>query len=374
MPRQPTQNRSNAKPQPRRKPVGKKPGAKPTARPTATTTTKRKPSPARPTATKTTRPAPAKKTANASVPPGTIRLHKLLADAGIASRRDCEVLITQGRVAVNGKTVSKLPAWADPDTDKVKVDGKPIKPHIHGKQDSVYVLVHKPRHVVSTTSDPQGRKCVTELVDLPKKRLFPVGRLDVESTGLMLLTNDGELANRLAHPRYEVTKQYQASVRGHVSEEDLKKLKNGLYLAHTKNPHAQKYARDTRSRAQGPAHAVANAYANKTDADKTGGAVNTKLASMARVELIGYSRDKAHGQRTNLAITLREGQNREIRRMLARLGYKVRRLKRIAIGPIKITGLGLGQWRPLTSREVNMLRKTAGIETRPAKRSVAEKR
>jgi len=344
------------RPQPRRKPTGAKPAAN-AARPTATTT-KRNTGPARPATTKTTRPATRKP---ANTPPGTIRLHKLLADAGVASRRDCEVLITQGRVSVNGKTVATLPAWADPAADKIKVDGKPIKPQVHGKQDSVYVLVHKPRHVVSTTSDPQGRKCVTDLVDLPtpkKIRLFPVGRLDAESTGLMLLTNDGELANRLAHPRYEVSKQYQASVRGHVSEEDLKKLKDGLYLAHTKNP----------------IHRMGNAGKADAYANKTGGAVNTKLASMARVQLIGYSRDKARGQRTNLAITLREGQNREIRRMLARLGYKVRRLKRTAIGPIKITGLGLGQWRPLTSREVNMLRKTAGIETRPAKRSVSEKR
>lgn len=349
MPRQPTPQPAQPKPRPRgrRKPTGAKSSATPTA-----TTTKRN--------TSSPRPAAAKKNANTPAPPGTIRLHKLLADAGVASRRDCEALITQGRVAVNGKTVSKLPAWADPTADKIKVDGKPIRSQPHTKQDSVYVLVHKPRHVVSTTSDPQGRKCVTELVDLPKKRLFPVGRLDAESTGLMLLTNDGELANRLAHPRYEVSKQYHASVRGHVTDEDLKKLKEGLYLAHTKNP-----MRNSKP------HTIADAHANKTKG--TGGAVQTKLAAMARVDLIGYSRDKARGQRTNLAITLREGQNREIRRMLARLGYKVRRLKRTAIGPIKITGLGLGQWRPLTGREVNMLRKTAGIETRLAKRSVTRK-
>ena len=369
MPRQPTKKRTPPSPRPRTQSRRKPTGAKAVTKSTA----KHNTSPARPAAKESTRPA-TKKSVNTPQAQGKIRLHKLLADAGVASRRDCEELITQGRVAVNGKTVATLPAWADPATDKIKVDGKPIKSQPRTKQDSVYVLVHKPRHVVSTTSDPQGRKCVTELVDLPKttpnKRLFPVGRLDAESTGLMLLTNDGELANRLAHPRYEVSKQYHASVRGHVTDEDLKKLKEGLYLAHAKTPHAKGRVN---TRAKGPAHIVADAHANKTGVTGKSGGIQTKLASMAKVQLIGYSRDKARGQRTNLAITLREGQNREIRRMLARLGYKVRRLKRTAIGPIKITGLGLGQWRPLTGREVTMLRKTAGMGMRPAKRSVTTK-
>lgn len=249
----------------------------------------------------------------------------------MASRRACELLISQGRVAVNGQVVTTLPAWADPATDRVEVDGKPIRiqqPDHHRR--GVYVIVNKPRHVVTTTHDPHGRRCVMDLVDLPA-RLFPVGRLDAESTGLLLLTNDGDLANRLTHPSYEVPKQYQVSVRGRVTEEDLQTLKEGLYLAHQ----------------------------NRSAPAKTKG-IQTKLASMAQVKLIGYSRDAAKGDRTNLAVTLREGQNREIRRLLARLGFKVRRLQRVAIGPISVKGLGPAHWRHLTPKELTELRKAAG--------------
>jgi len=276
------------------------------------------------------------------------RLQKVLAEAGVASRRDCESLITKGSITVNGQLVTLMPAWADPEADRIEVDGRPIRrlsrhKKSHKKQ---YVVVHKPRNVVSTSSDPDGRPCVTGLVDLPT-RLFPVGRLDADSSGLMLLTNDGELTNRLTHPRYEVPKQYLVSVRGRVTEDDLKNLKQGIYLAHAK-------ATSKKRRPPG---------------------AGAKLASMARVKLIGYSRDRAHGDRTNLMVTLREGQNREIRRMLAKLGHKVRRLERVGIGPIKLKGLAPGQWRLLTGREVSMLQKAAGIwsakKPRPASGATA---
>jgi len=257
------------------------------------------------------------------------RLHKVLAAAGVASRRACEALIAKGSVVVNGQLVTTLPTWVNPETDRIEVDGHLIARTRARRPKKQYVLINKPRHVVSTCQDPEGRRCVTDLVDLPT-RLFPVGRLDAESSGLMLLTNDGLLSSRLSHPRYEVAKQYQVSVRGHVNQTSLQALRKGIYLAHLKSLRA-------------------------------GNGDSAKRASAAEVKLIGYSRDRSHGERTNLLVTLREGQNREIRRMLARLGHKVRRLQRTAIGPINIKGLAVGQWRYLTGRETNMLYRVAGL-------------
>ncbi len=267
-----------------------------------------------------------------------IRLQKVLAEAGVASRRDCESLITAGRVTVNGKPVTALPAWVAPEHDRVEVDGQPL-PRPSRKRTATkktYLLLHKPRRVLCTNRDPQGRRTVIDLVASTEggpaiaKRLFPVGRLDADSTGLILLTNDGQLANRLTHPRYEVAKQYRASVRGKLTEGDVQRLQRGLYLAHQASADAKP--------------------------------VRVKRAAMASVKLLGHTRDRARGDRTNLLITLREGQNREIRRMLARLGHKVRRLQRIAIGPLKLKGLAVGEWRCLTASEVKRLYKAAGLE------------
>ena len=262
------------------------------------------------------------------------RLQKIMARAGVASRRDCESLIAQGHVTVNHHLVTSLPIWVDPTIDRIAVNGHLIKRPDSTAKTNVYVAVNKPRGVVSTSRDPEKRPCVIELVDLPT-RLFPVGRLDADSTGLILLTNDGKLANRLTHPRYEITKQYHVSVRGHITAKDLQTLKKGLYLAHTKR--------------------------SCTPRDKRDQTIQTKLASMARVKLIGYGRGSGLGDRTNLAVTLKEGQNREIRRMLARLGYKVRRLERIKVGPIQVKGLAMGQWRLLSSREINLLKRITGL-------------
>ncbi|NBC10471.1 MAG: pseudouridine synthase [Planctomycetes bacterium] len=259
-----------------------------------------------------------------------IRLQKAMAEAGVASRRECEAMITEGRVTVNGKTVAALPAWVDPAEDRVEVDGRPIQKKTRksltgGAHKPVYLLVNKPRNVISTSDDPEGRPTVLDLVDMPmKQRLFAVGRLDADSTGLLLLTNDGELANRLTHPRYEVTKRYRVVVRGRIEEGDLARLRKGLLLAHDR-----------------------------------GGKV--KRAAMESVRIVKRQTDRTQGDKTLLEITLAEGQNREIRRLLARVGLKVRRLERTAIGPLKLKGLARGQWRRLDAKELGMLRKAAGL-------------
>ncbi|MEX0887327.1 MAG: pseudouridine synthase [Phycisphaeraceae bacterium] len=258
-----------------------------------------------------------------------IRLQKAIANAGIASRRDSEQLIEQGRVHVNGQAVTELPAFVDPVTDRIAVDGRELpRPRKTSRPETAhtYIILHKPRGVISTTDDPQGRATVTDLVKAPgAARLYPVGRLDADSAGLILLTDDGELANRLTHPRYGVAKRYEVSVRGHVTQEQVQRLRDGLILVDRK------------------------------------GAPAAKRAAAERVVILGYERDRTRGDRTALAITLREGQNREIRRLLARLGYKVRRLKRVAIGPISLKGLATGEHRRLTGSERNALRRAAGL-------------
>ncbi len=281
---------------------------------------------------------------------GAVRLHKVLAEAGVASRRQCESMIEQGRVSVNGSPVTTLPAWVDPRGDRVEVDGQQVmgigpsrRPRANAAEVGgrrVWVALNKPRRVISTSHDPQGRRTVTDLVDLPKalaKRVYPVGRLDADSGGLILLTNDGEAANRLTHPRYGVAKRYRVSVRGRLAPEDLERLKRGLYLA-------------DRAGARGGARGAVRA-----------GNESAKRARMAQVRMIGFHRDRARGDQTQLMVTLHEGQNREIRRMLARLGHKVRRLERVAMGPITVKGLAAGQWRLLRGPEVQALRHAAGL-------------
>lgn len=259
-----------------------------------------------------------------------IRLQKVLADAGVASRRQCEELILAGQVRVNGRLVTGMPAWVDPVKDKITVDGKTMRRTVRGlgSDRKVYVMLNKPRRVITTSHDPQGRKTVIDMIDLPDApRLFPVGRLDADSSGLILLTNDGDLAQQLTHPSYEVTKEYHVSIKGRLTDEDVQILKRGLFL--------------TSPRRKSPALAA-------------GGA---KRASMQEVKRLGYGRGKTGNERTRLAVTLAEGQNREIRRMMARLGFNVRRLERVAIGPVRLKGLGSGQWRLLTGREVGMLKR-----------------
>ena len=221
-----------------------------------------------------------------------------MANAGIASRRESEQLIEDGRVTVNGERITQLPAWVDPFEDRVEVDGEPlIKPKKSSKTfasaGKMYVMVHKPRGVLSTNDDPEGRRRLLDLIDpsaVPRGvRLFPVGRLDADSTGLILMTNDGELTHRLTHPSFGVTKRYLVSVKGRLVEDDLKKLRKGLVLADPK--------------------------AGKPESPKAG--KPGKKASMESVSVLRHEVDRTRGDRTTLAVTLTEGQNREIRRLLA---------------------------------------------------------
>ena len=283
-----------------------------------------------------------------------------MASAGVAARRDCEQIIQQGRVTVNHKLVAELPAWVDPSDDAIEVDGVLINPKATFAQDSrrqageargqhvmltqgrptketpqlpwsqrTYIMLNKPRRVISTTDDPDGRTHVLDLVGANfQARLFPVGRLDADSSGLILLTDDGELANRLTHPRYGVAKQYRVSVKGRFKDKDIDKLRDGLYLA----------ARH--------------------------GDTPAKRAAMDDVRVLRREKDQKRGDRSTLLITLSEGQNREIRRMLSRLGYKVRRLRRVAIGPLQLKGLASGEWRTLRKAEVRMLYKASGLDVR----------
>ncbi|KAA5544326.1 pseudouridine synthase [Roseiconus nitratireducens] len=230
------------------------------------------------------------------------RLQRLLAAAGFGSRRQCETLIEEGRVEVDGAIVSKLGTTVDPQSSKVRVDGVPLRP-----QKLVYYAVNKPTGVLSTNSDPRGRNRVIDLVP-NSERVFPVGRLDQSSQGLMLLTNDGDLAQQLAHPKYGVRKVYRVTVAGKIDSETMRNMRKGIYIAE--------------------------------------GFVKVEGAKIL----------KARARATELEITLREGKNREIRRILARLGHKVQVLRRIAIGPLRLGDVPAGAYRELTRDEVRRLR------------------
>jgi len=261
------------------------------------------------------------------------RLQKVLAKAGVASRRHCETLIREGRITVNNEPVADLPAWVDPARDRIKLDGKPLRNLDARRQHpATYIILHKPRRVITTTDDPEGRTAVNDLIDQKlKARVFPVGRLDADSTGLVLLTDDGELAHRLTHPSYEVPKEYLVTVRGRLEDHDIAKLRQGLLL---------------------------------TDQSSHATQGKVKRAAMEQIRIVGREKDRTHGDRTRLSITLREGQNREIRRLLERRGVKVRRLKRLALGPLRLKRLPAGQWRCLTDREAQALKRSAGLRSR----------
>ncbi len=264
-----------------------------------------------------TRPARAQRTPGPNAEKGE-RLQKVLAQAGLGSRRACEEFILQGRVTVDGKTVKELGARVDPDRAAIALDGEKLKAERH-----VYYAVHKPKGYVSTNEDPAGRPRVVDLLPEVPERVYTVGRLDEESTGLMLLTNDGQLANKLAHPRYGVEKIYRAVVAGAPSPEVLDRLTEGVWLS------------DGKVRAR-------------------------------RARVIG-----ARGEATVLELVLAEGKKREIRRMLAKFGHKVMTLTRIAIGPITLKGIPVGDARPLTRIEVDQLRKVAsGMALAPSPRDL----
>jgi 23S rRNA pseudouridine2605 synthase len=246
-----------------------------------------------------------------SASPKKQRLQKVLAAAGIGSRRQCEELIRTGRIEVDRAVVTQLGTTVDPEHQEIRVDGVLLS-----WSKRAYYAVHKPRGVVTTHRDPAGRPRVIDLVPSTPERLFPVGRLDLHSDGLILLTNDGELANQLTHPRYEVEKTYRVLVAGVPTPEVLAKLQRGVYLAEGR----------------------------------------------ARVHHVQVK--KRQRKSTLLEMTLREGRNREIRRVLARVGHKVLHLTRIAVGPVRLGNLAPGAHRKLTHGEVEELRQA--VHRRPA--------
>jgi 23S rRNA pseudouridine2605 synthase len=249
------------------------------------------------------------------------RLQKVLAEAGVGSRRACEELIEAGEVTVNGHVVRTLPAWVDPARDHIKVHGRLIAPG----EKLLYIMLYKPRGVVCTNRDPEGRRRAIDLVKhRSRPRLYPVGRLDADSSGLLLLTNDGELANRLTHPRYGVPKVYEVTVAGSLDEDAVKRLEAGVFLSDRYASKGKKPGRKTRR---------------------------------SRLTLLKRGRD-----RTLLLMELREGRNREVRRMMLRVGHKVKKLRRVRMGPLKLTGLRAGQWRELMPKELAALRKAARSE------------
>ena len=231
------------------------------------------------------------------------RLQKVLAAAGVDSRRNCEELILRGTVRVNRKVVDELPAFVDPETDVITVDGRTIRPAT-----KVYFLLNKPKGVICTNSDPEGRKRAIDLVQT-RERIFCVGRLDTETAGVIILTNDSELTNRLSHPRYELPKTYVVGIRGPITGEQVEKLKGGVWLAE----------------------------------GKTGRALVKVVRSGHEDSLI--------------EVTIRQALNRQVRRMLAKVGLHVKTLTRTRIGKLDAKGLGIGKSRPLTKAEVAFLKK-----------------
>ena len=230
------------------------------------------------------------------------RIQKIMASRGVASRRASEELILQGRVTCNGQ-VCGLGDRADPEKDTILVDGRPLP----STPDAIYILLHKPRGYVTTLSDEKGRKNVSQLVSDCPQRVYPVGRLDMDSEGLLLLTNDGELANHLMHPSHVVDKVYQVWVQG-FSPEGLERLSQPIEL---------------------------DGY---------------------RIRKPNVKCQKRTGDKALLQITIHEGRNRQIRRMCAIAGMEVQRLKRIREGSLSLGQLPLGKWRYLTQEEVKALR------------------
>ena len=247
-----------------------------------------------------------------------VRLQKVLAAAGIASRRACEVLISEGRVEVNSEIVVEQGRRVDPERDVIRVDGARIPP----PQRHRYLVLNKPRGVVATMHDPEGRRTVADLLVEPSgrrtastgsarkvknERLFHVGRLDTDTEGLLILTNDGDFAHRLAHPSYQVPKTYIAEVAGLVGEQTLSRLRRGITLE------------------DGPVRPS-----------------SVKIVTTA-------------GDKTLLKITIQEGRNRIVRRTMEAVGHPVRRLSRIAIGPVRLGNLKVGEYRDLTREELGGL-------------------
>jgi 23S rRNA pseudouridine2605 synthase len=234
---------------------------------------------------------------------GLVRLHKLLAQSGIASRRKCEELMLAGLVVVDGEVVTRLGTKVDPRTAVIRVDGKRLPP----VSEHVYLALNKPRGIVSTMSDPEGRRTLQDLVSGRPERLFHVGRLDTDTSGLILLTNDGDFAHRMAHPSYEVDKTYVAEVEGEVAKATVRTLLEGVTLD------------------DGP-------------------------VTVSKARVVTSARGKSI-----VELVIHEGRNRIVRRLLDHAGHPVRRLTRTAIGPVTLGQLRSGELRDLTLDELGEL-------------------
>lgn len=246
-----------------------------------------------------------------------IRIHKFLSAQGVASRRAVEQMLLEGRITVNDKLPARLPCMVTPGKDNIRVDGRLVSNRPAGK---VYYLLNKPKGVVCTQSDPQGRPKAVDLVPKTPTRVYCAGRLDADSTGIIVVTNDGELTKLLTHPRYGVPKTYVVEVDGHVAGEQVDKLKAGGWL-------------------------------------------DGKRTQRVSVKIL-----RRGPKRSTLSIRLTEGRNREIRRLLARSGHKVRKLKRVSIGPITDRGLKPGSFRELTPHQVARLRQSVDADKPPRSR------
>jgi pseudouridine synthase len=244
-----------------------------------------------------------------------IRLQKILSQAGIASRRAAEKFIEEGRVTVNGHTIREMGVKADPAVDDIRVDGRRLR----ARERHRYILLNKPAGVVTTRSDPQRRQTVVDLLQGVREYVYPVGRLDYDSEGLLLLTNDGDLAARLTHPRHKVERTYEAYVSGTPDTDAIEQLRRGIPL-------------------------------------------DGRRTMPAEVKVVSRG---VHGV---LVITIREGRNRQVRRMCEAVGHPVRKLRRVRIGPIADRRLRPGEWRDLSLQEVRLLKTLVAAPPPAAKR------
>jgi 23S rRNA pseudouridine2605 synthase len=233
-----------------------------------------------------------------------VRLHKILAEAGVASRRGGEALILAGKVSVNGKVIKEMGVKADPARDKIRVGGKMI-PRPSSK---VYYLLYKPPGVITSLKDPEGRPTIKDLIPRIKATVFPVGRLDYDAEGLLLLTNDGEMAMRLAHPRYRVPRTYLVKVKGLLTPGEMERLTQGVMLTDGMSP-------------------------------------SLKVTPVKKLSKNSW-----------LKVTLHEGRNRVIKRMFEAIRHPVLRLQRISFASLTLEGLRPGDYRPLSSEEIDQLR------------------
>lgn len=244
---------------------------------------------------------------NSRIHSETLRLNRFLAMAGIASRRKSEELIRSGVVRLNGKVVTELSTKVDPENDKVTVQGKPIAL----VEKKIYILMNKPKDAITTMSDEKGRTTVMDFLKT-KYRVFPIGRLDRNTTGVLLFTNDGDFANALLHPRYEIEKMYRVTLDKQITDVDLKKLRKGIQL-------------------------------------------EDGIARGKMVEVIEGSKRK------KVLLTICEGRNREVRRMFEALGYDVRQLDRVSFAGLTPLGVPRGKWRFLTQGEIRQLKELIGL-------------